>query len=278
MTSIPSSPDKSDLPAVWHPCGDTALLLDLNGYAPSWTDSLSPFEDKTQLITTARHLSALIRARQETGQLTGIIDVVPGLGSVLIHYDPCQTSAAYLKQSLTPVIHHSQSAEQTSQRRLSLPVCYDEEFSPDLEDISSQCGLSAEEAIQLHLNAVFEVAIMGFLPGLGYMTGLPEVLRMPRRSNPRTHVDKGAVGIAMDQCVIYPLDSPGGWNLIGRMPVPLCDIKRTQPLLLQPGDRVEFYQISRQEYDHIDAECQTSGYSLSAYLIEPETPETGRGG
>ncbi|MEC7208891.1 MAG: allophanate hydrolase subunit 1, partial [Pseudomonadota bacterium] len=150
-------------------------------------------------------------------------------------------------------------------------VCYGGEFGPDMEEVASTTGLTPDEVIARHTASVLEVAIMGFLPGLGYMTGVDEALYLPRRSEPRTHVAKGSVGIAMDQTVIYPLDSPGGWNLIGRMPIPLFDQARDNPILFSAGDRVCFYAVSRREFDELEAACADGRLP-----VRPE-PEAGTG-
>lgn len=109
---------------------------------------------------------------------------------------------------------------------------------------------------------------MGFLPGLGYMTGVDEALYLPRRSEPRTFVAQGSVGIAMDQTVIYPLDSPGGWNLIGKMPIPLFDQARDTPILFAAGDKVRFYPVSEDEFVELAASCADGHLPLSPALSE----------
>ncbi len=136
-----------------------------------------------------------------------------------------------------------------------LPVCYDEEFALDLKDVIRKTNLTPDELVTLHTSRILEVAIMGFLPGLGYLTGVDETLHLPRRSEPRTFVPQGSVGLAMDQTVIYPLNSPGGWNLIGRMPIPLFDQKRENPILFSAGDQVSFYAVSRDKYEELAASC-----------------------
>ncbi len=119
-------------------------------------------------------------------------------------------------------------------------MLYGGEAGPDLEQVAGQCNMDEEQVIELHCTTELEIGIMGFLPGLAYMTGLHPSLHLPRRAEPRTHVRGGSVAIAMDQTVIYPLDSPGGWNLIGLMPIPLFDARRAEPVLLTAGERCVF--------------------------------------
>ena len=104
---------------------------------------------------------------------------------------------------------------------------------------------------------------MGFLPGSGYITGVDASLSLPRRSAPRTHVPQGSVGIAMGQTTIYPLDSPGGWNLIGKMPVPLFDPARAEPIMFRPGDRVKFFQIDEAEFTRLKQATEGGAMPLS---------------
>ena len=240
---------------VWFACGDTGLLLDFSGYGPAL--GLPPLDPDTRagLTRKARQLGQVIRQQVDAGNLNGITDITPGLCSVLFHYNPLAIRAAEMKQSISLFLEQLDDETQSATPLWRLPVCYGGAFGPDLEEVANATGLSPEEVIMRHTDAVLEVAIMGFLPGLGYMTGVDDALYLPRRSEPRTFVPQGSVGIAMDQTVIYPLDSPGGWNLIGRMPVPLFDQARENPILLTAGDRICFYPVSAEDYDDIVAAC-----------------------
>ncbi len=134
---------------------------------------------------------------------------------------------------------------------MEIAVCYHAEFAPDLEEVARHAGLSAEQIIRRHSGADYTVACVGFLPGFAYLAGLPESLATPRRAEPRKEVPAGAVGIGGGQTGIYPLRSPGGWNLIGRTPQRMFDPEATPPALLQAGDRVRFRAITREEFDAI---------------------------
>ncbi len=130
-----------------------------------------------------------------------------------------------------------------------LPVCYDLDFAIDLEEVGGKLGISIEKVIELHTSSVFTVYGIGFLPGFMYLGGLPKALEVPRRSEPRQKVMKGAVGLAGKQTGIYPQESPGGWNIIGNCSVPIFDAKRDEPCFVNVGDKIQFYSISRAEYD-----------------------------
>lgn len=247
---------------VWFACGDTGLLLDFSGYGPSLGQATIAAAERADLTRKARQLGQIMREKANNGTFHGLTDIVPGLCSVLFHYDPVRITAAELKQTVYLNLEQLDLAQPAQVPLWRLPVCYEEDFAPDLQDVASRTNLTPNKVIALHTGRVLEVAIMGFLPGLGYLTGVDEGLYMPRRSEPRTFVPKGSVGLAMDQTVIYPLDSPGGWNLIGRMPIPLFDLNRENPILFSAGDRVSFYAVSGDEYERLTASCADGNLPL----------------
>ena len=253
---------------VWFACGDTGLLLDFSGYGPSFGLPPLTSEDRAQLTRNARLLGQLVRQQVDENAVRGITDIVPGLCSILFHYDPLLTSAADIKAIVSLFLDRLDEATDTTAPLWRLPVCYGGVFGPDLDEVATRTGLTPDEVITRHTSCVLEVAIMGFLPGLGYMTGVDEALYLPRRSEPRTFVAQGSVGIAMDQTVIYPLDSPGGWNLIGRMPIPLFDQTRDQPILLTAGDKICFYAVSAHEFKEIEAACADGHLPVSPTMSE----------
>jgi inhibitor of KinA len=133
-------------------------------------------------------------------------------------------------------------------RTIEVPVCYDPEFALDLEAVAQHCGLSPNEVGKRHAAARYQVRCIGFTPGFPYLSGLPAALATPRRATPRTAVPAGSVAIGAGQTGIYPLRSPGGWNIIGRTPLPLFDLAREPAALFAPGDRVRFVAIDRKEF------------------------------
>jgi len=136
-----------------------------------------------------------------------------------------------------------------------IPVCYEGEYAPDLEELASHVGCSPEEVVALHSGAEYVVAGLGFSPGFGFLQGLPEQLRCPRKARPRARVPKGALGIANDQTGVYPSETSGGWNLIGRTPLALVNYSEVSPSRFAVGDRVRFQPISCDEYAQYDAAC-----------------------
>ncbi len=247
---------------VWFPCGDTGLLLDFSGYGHGLGPATIPAIERANLTRKARQLGQMMYEKADSGAFQGLTDIVPGLCSVLFHYDPVIVTAAELKQTVSLNLEQLNLSQQAPTPLWRLPVCYEENFAPDLHDVASRTNLTPDGVIALHTSRILEVAIMGFLPGLGYLTGVDNALYLPRRSEPRTFVPKGSVGLAMDQTVIYPLDSPGGWNLIGRMPIPLFDQEREKPILFSAGDRVTFYAVCIDEYEHLAALCADGNLPL----------------
>ena len=149
------------------------------------------------------------------------------------------------------------AGEKSSQHDLAanivtIPVCYDIEFGPDLQEVANHAKIPMREVIRLHSSATYRVHFLGFTPGFAYLGGLPERLHVPRLATPRKYVPAGSIAVAGSQAGIYPVDSPGGWRLIGRTPVRIFDPDATQPTRLKPGDLVEFSEIDRATFDATD--------------------------
>lgn len=149
-----------------------------------------------------------------------------------------------------------------------LPVCYDAEFGIDLEEVSSALGLGIEDIIDLHVKQPYLVYGIGFLPGFMYLGGLPKALEVSRKATPRQKVQKGAVGLAGKQTGIYPQESPGGWNIIGNCPIPIFDVEQEDPCFVSVGDRIQFYKISKAEYDLNRIEGEVGIYKLEKIKID----------
>lgn len=148
-----------------------------------------------------------------------------------------------------------------------LPVSYDLEFGLDLEEVAGKLNKSIPEIIALHTASMYTVYGIGFLPGFMYLGGLEKELELPRKETPRMKVTKGAVGIAGKQAGIYPQESPGGWNIIGNCPVPIFDATKKDPCFVNVGDKIQFYEISRAEYDLHKIEAEVGIYKLEKIKI-----------
>jgi inhibitor of KinA len=146
--------------------------------------------------------------------------------------------------------HGKRKARQSAQSHPHrVPVCYDPEFALDLDHVAQHAQMSPKEVVNLHQVTDFHVSCIGFTPGFPFLAGLPEKLATPRRATPRKEIPAGSVAIGGRQSGIYPLRSPGGWNVIGRTPLPLFDPQTNPPALLRAGDRLRFQAISRQEFE-----------------------------
>jgi inhibitor of KinA len=230
--------------------GDTALVVE--------------FGDRVD-----QRLSGLVLAlahRLEDAAIPGVVEAVPTFRSLLVHYDPLRLKQAELKRRLAPLLDGLQAAESAG-RHWRIPACYDPSLGLDLVDVAQRTGLTAGEVAERHSGAMHHVYMMGFLPGLPYLGGLPPEFELPRRENPRIKVPSGAVAVAMAMTVIYPLESPGGWHILARTPVPLWDMRRNPPSLLAAGDKVMFQPVSLGEYEALLARAAAGNLQLA-----PEAP------
>ena len=160
--------------------------------------------------------------------------------------------------------HTAKTISETKMERYlwRIPVCYDPEFAIDLDEVTKTLNISSEKLVELHTLSHYTVYGIGFLPGFMYLGGLPSALEIPRRSEPRLSVKKGAVGLAGKQTGIYPQDSPGGWNIIGSCPIPIFNSKLDNPCFVNVGDKIQFYKISKAEYDLRKIETEVGIYKL----------------
>lgn len=173
----------------------------------------------------------------------------PAYASLLIDFDPLQITHEDLGSHVQKFIDLGPPSAEGPGRSIEIPVCYDAEFGPDLPSVAEHNRISIEEVIRLHTSVTYHVYFLGFSPGFAYLGGLPPQLRTPRLATPRSRVAAGSVGIAGEQTGVYPLESPGGWRLIGRTPSRMFDASANSPSLLQPGDSVRFSAIDRSSFD-----------------------------
>ncbi len=192
----------------------------------------------------------------------GIIESVPTFRSLTLHFDPIQILPSEIEELVAPYIKEGK-AELGQVSHWSFPVCYAREFAPDLEDVAKSTGLSVEEVIKLHMKETYDVFMLGFLPGFAFMGSLDEKLHLPRRTQPRTDIFHHPPAIADQLTAVYPSESPGGWHLIGRMPIDLFDSRRKEAVLLKAGDTVGFHSITQDEYQKISSAIAAGEYECS---------------
>jgi KipI family sensor histidine kinase inhibitor len=185
-----------------------------------------------------------IMAREK---LHGVVETVPAYASLLVVFDPLQAAPAALKRQIAGLCDFEEDGPAEDRTVVEIPVVYGGEAGPDLETVAAYHSLSVEDVIGLHAGTAYRVYMIGFTPGFPYMGELPEALDTPRRDTPRTHIPKGSVAIAQRQTGIYPVVSPGGWQIIGRTPLELFDSRMENPSLLGMGDEVRFVPITEEE-------------------------------
>lgn len=186
----------------------------------------------------------------------GVVEIIPAYCSLLIVYDPLTISDEELKCSIREVGGRLTRNKMPKPETVEVPVCYGGQFGPDLAYVASHNGLTEEEVIVLHTTPNYPVYMLGFTPGFPFLGGLAEKLYTPRLDSPRTSVAAGSVGIANNQTGIYPIQSPGGWQLIGRTPLKLFDPDRKDPFLLKAGNFLQFKPISSDVFNQMVEEGQ----------------------
>lgn len=217
------------------PLGDSGVLIVMG-------DRITK---RTNLTVMALH-----RYLQEN-RFPGMTESVPAYCSLAVFFDPL--TIRY--EAVLSELHKAESAAQAyplaRHRTVEVPVVYGGEYGPDLDDLARLKGITAEEIVKLHAGTEYTVGMIGFYPGFPYLIGLPKKLAAPRKLTPRTRVPAGSVGIAGQQTGIYPRETPGGWQIIGRTPLLLFNVDRAGPFLFQTGDRVIFRPVSPREFDDL---------------------------
>ena len=215
-------------------CGDQAVSIEFG-------DSIDPKINRKVLQLFDR-----LRARP----VPGIKDLIPSYRSLLIQYDPLRLSPDDFQPLLTKHLSGWGPSLFLSENIIEIPVCYGGSFGPDLSGVADYHGLTPEEVVGLHSAVTYRVYMIGFTPGFPFLGGLDPRLHTPRKKTPRKKVPAGSVGLADQQTGIYSMDSPGGWQLIGRTPVRLFDLSREKPLFIGAGDRVRFRPISETAFEN----------------------------
>ena len=232
------------------PLGDTAILVDFGNR-----------------IDENINQEVLARATQLKESLPDVTEVVPAYSSLVIHYDVIKLKKNLAKENLVSdrlkiaveeLLSQPLRIDQKNARQIRIPVCYETEFAPDMQDLALANNLSAEEVISLHLAETYRVYMLGFLPGFCYLGQVNQKIAMSRKQQPHP-VAPGSVGIAGRQTGIYPFASPGGWRIIGRTPLKLFDSNAQSPALLTAGNYVQFYAIDRNEFNYIQNSNSSPG-------------------
>lgn len=208
---------------------------------------------------TIRAFQLLLTERK----IPGIVETVPTYCSLMIHYDPDRISCDRLLGTLKELAASVDTAALPPSEVLEIPVLYGGEMGPDLAHVAENAGISEEEVVKRHSAPEYLIYMLGFTPGFTYLGGLDPSIETPRLKTPRVSIPAGSVGIAGKQTGIYPIASPGGWQLIGRTPVRMYDPLRETPILPRAGQYIHFFPITEEEYRKIEAEIEAGSYRLS---------------
>ena len=215
------------------------------------------FEERIDPAVNARAIAMAERLRAEP--IAGVRDVVPTYRSVAIYFDPLQTNHDALVARLEHDAAQPVQAAHPRAELIRIPVCYGGELGPDLGRVAEFARMSESAVVDLHAGATYRVFMLGFVPGFAYLGIVDARIAAPRRETPRVRVPRGSVGIAGAQTGIYPAETPGGWQLIGRTPVRPFDAARSDPFLMKAGDDVRFYAVDRAEFDRLEEAAEQAG-------------------
>lgn len=231
---------------------------------------IRPLGDRALVVTLGSAIAPSVysRVQRSLGQLraaslAGVTDIVPAFASIVLHYDPARVAGARgeapydaLAAAVEECLRLAVASPEVATRLVEIPVCYGGALGPDLDRLAAGHGMSPEAVIRLHCEREYLVYMLGFLPGFAYLGGLAPELVTPRRSEPRAHVPAGAVGIGGEQTGVYPLDSPGGWHLVGRTPARMFRPDQDPPTLLAMGDRVRFLRITEAQFNELESQSR----------------------
>lgn len=212
--------------------GDAAWLIEL--------------PERIDAAVNARAIA--IAARVTRAKMPLVRDVVVGYRSVMVYIDPLHEDAASMESRLREMLDEPASDAAAAGASVDVPVCYDPPFAPDLPDVAAFAGCAVDEVIARHVAVDYRVFVVGFVPGFAYMASVDPRIAAPRRPSPRVKVPAGSVAIAAGQTGVYPAETPGGWNIIGRTPVRPFSPGRANPFLFKAGDRVRFHRIAERDY------------------------------
>lgn len=214
--------------------GDAALLIE--------------FENEISLEIHDKLIRLYVNLKNAS--LDGITFIIPAYNSICVGFKKDQQSFNSLKNTIELISFRKPLLNKTKNKTIYIPVCY--ELGRDFEEVCTETELRKETIISLHTQKYFTVFMQGFVPGFAYMGVLPEALKCSRKTMPRTQVEKGSVAIAGVQTAIYPGNTPGGWQIIGKTPIPLLDAKKEDPFLFKTGWKVKFHSISINEFNHLE--------------------------
>ncbi|MFH4965759.1 5-oxoprolinase subunit PxpB [Gaetbulibacter sp. M235] len=237
---------------IFKPYGERSILIE-------WPSIIS----KQILEDIIRFKTAI-----EEKNIEPIVELKSAYNSLLISYNSICRNFENEVKTLKKLYKTTNFQHDILSRTWKIPVCYDDIFGIDLDEMSKAKGLSKNEIIKRHSETKYTVYFIGFLPGFLYLGGLNESLFTPRKSTPRLEIEKGAVGIGGNQTGIYPSESPGGWNIIGNSPIPFFDVTKGIPCFAKPGDKITFQSITQKEHKGIKLLVDAGVYQIESEVID----------
>lgn len=259
-----AAPDAAARPPRILPFGDAAVLVEFGNAVDR------ALSDRVLALDAALALDPI----------DAVTETAPSFRSLMVQFDPLVATpseiSAEIQARLSAIVGGS-GGDEAPARIWSLPVCYEGDLAPDLQDVATRLALTPEEVVARHAATTHHVFMLGFLPGSPYLGGLDPALTLPRRTDPRVKVPARSVAIAIGLSVIYPVESPGGWHLIGRTPVELLDPTAQPPALLAPGDAIRFTPIPRAEFDALERAAAAGEWRPTPPSPSPSAVDRGLG-
>lgn len=231
------------------------------------TYTFTPLGDRAIMIEAATKIS--LEAQRQIRMISSLLDAespswmiefIPAFTTVAVFYDPSLLLYNEAEQQLRELLKRVAEDRLPNSRTVEIPVCYGGRFGPDLQFVAQHNGLSEQEVIELHTGGNYSVYMIGFAPGFPFLGGMPDKIAAPRRDSPRLRIPERTVGIAGSQTGVYPIETPGGWQLIGRTPLRLFRPEQEVPSLLRAGDNVTFRAVSQEEYDTYEEQEDVEHY------------------